>query len=246
MAASFGSQRYYLKPMFTNDTTSMHSNLSDEYYRPVASHSLPDRELLRLESDDRRLKQRIRVLKLISRIIAAALSAITLVPLVMTLVKYFQTKNVYYTVDGTRRTAWAAGTIAWYSYVYTAVAAVSFVLNAAILIAYARGVKQANAVGKVNSYWGYLVQIGHVIVWAVSAGIYRYGKEPVNGKFRDLWGWTCSTAADELQAVVTDVDFGKFCTIQVDRVIQSVGFDTDEQYRPRPSGLGLPMWLPVS
>ncbi|KAK5133025.1 hypothetical protein LTR08_008230 [Meristemomyces frigidus] len=205
----------HLKPMFNNDANPMDSGLSDEYYKPVASQPVSDRELLRLDVNDRRLKQRIRVLKLISRIVAAIMSAVTLAPLIMTLVKFFQTKNVYFTVDGVERTAWAADSITWYTYMYTGVAAVSFVLNSAIMIAYTRGVKQANAADKINSYWSHLIQFGRIVVWAVSAGIYRYGKEPVNSKFRDLWGWTCSTAANELQTVVTNINYNRYCNVQV-------------------------------
>lgn len=82
-----------LKPMFNNDATSMNSGLSDGYYRPVATHPVPDDELLRLEARDSRLKQRIRILKFISRVVAMILSATTLAPLAMTLVKFFETRN---------------------------------------------------------------------------------------------------------------------------------------------------------
>lgn len=201
--------------MFNADTTSLHSGLSDEYYKPIAAHPLPDAELARLESRDQRLKYRIRVLRLISRVVAAILSATTLAPLAMTIIKFLQTRNVYYEVDGKQRTAWANDTITWYTYMYFGVALVSFVFNAAILIAYWKGVKQANSADKVAGWWSHLIMVFHIVVWGVSAGLYRYGKEPVNGKFRDLWGWTCSTAAEELQPIVTDVKFALYCNVQV-------------------------------
>jgi hypothetical protein len=31
--------------------------------------------------------------------------------------------------------------------------------------------------------------VGHVLIWIVGVAIYRYGKQPVGGRFRDLWGW---------------------------------------------------------
>ncbi|KAK5126462.1 hypothetical protein LTR85_010698 [Meristemomyces frigidus] len=207
-----------LKPMFSGAANARQPELSGEYYRPVATHPVPDNELLRLEAHDSRLKQRIRILKFVSRVVAMIMSATTLAPLVMTLVKYLETRNVYYTVDGQQRTAWANNSITWYTYMYTAVAAVSFILNSIILFAYWRGVKQANAADKVAGYWSNILLVGHIVVWAVSAGIYRYGKNPVNGKFRDLWGWSCSSTADEIQAVITDVNFGKFCNIQASAV----------------------------
>ncbi|KAK6389519.1 hypothetical protein LTR65_006690 [Meristemomyces frigidus] len=220
MAYDYGRQHQQpaddirLKPMFSDDVNSMGSRLSDEYYRPVATHPVPDAELSRLEAHDRRLKHRVRVLKFVSRVVASAMSAITLAPLVMTLVKYLETRNTYYNVNGIDRTAWPNNSNTWYTYMYTAVAAISFLLNTAIVIAYWKGVKQANSADKVAGYWSNILLVGHIVVWAVSAGVYRYGKEPVNGHFKDLWGWSCSTAADELQAVITDVKFGTYCNIQ--------------------------------
>jgi hypothetical protein len=51
----------------------------------------------------------------------------------------------------------------------------------------------------------------HVIVWGVSVGLYKYAN---TGK--DLWGWSCGDAADEIQDEVKSfLDFGKLCTMQV-------------------------------
>ena len=202
-----------LKPMFTNTAQSIRSNSSDEYYKPVATQQIPDRELLSLEVEDQRLKTRIRLLRLISRLIAAVLSAVTLTPQAMTIAKYLQTEHKPVTPDG--QTAWASDCVTAYTYMYTGVSAVSVALHTAILIAYTRGVKRANAVNSINSYWSYAVEFGHVIVWVLGAGAYRYGKGPVQGHAKDLWGWTCSAEAEKLQAVVRDVDFDVFCRIQV-------------------------------
>lgn len=98
---------------------------------------------------------------------------------------------------------------------YTAVSAISFLLNFAVLVSYLRGIKAANKTDQISTIWSWLTIVTHVVTWAVAAGIYRYGKEPVDGKFKDLWGWTCSTSAAELQAVLTSVDFSKYCTVQV-------------------------------
>jgi hypothetical protein len=64
------------------------------------------------------------------------------------------------------------------------------------------------------SYWTYAVWTVQIVVWAVSAGVYRYGREPVDGKFKDLWGWTCSFGARELQDVLPSVEFARYCRIQ--------------------------------
>ncbi|RMY76715.1 hypothetical protein D0863_01786 [Hortaea werneckii] len=203
-----------LEPVPNYETASVRSGLNHDHYQPLTPYAIPDAELQRIEARDRRVKLWIRILKFLERIISLTLSILTLIPLVMTLVKFFQTRDIYFTVDGTQRTAWAKNSITWYTYLYTAVAGISCLFNTAIILAYISGVRRANAVGDVASKWEYLVQGSQIVVWAVSAGIYRYGREPVDGKFRDLWGWTCSQDAAALQAVMDDVDFEKYCGLQ--------------------------------
>ncbi|KAK3697625.1 hypothetical protein LTR37_017363 [Vermiconidia calcicola] len=183
-------------------------------YRPVAPLPASDAKLVRLEARDAKLKQRIRQLRLISRSLAVFLSAATVVPLAMTLVKFFQTRDPYFSVDGEQRTAWAAETHTWYTYMYFGIALVSCVVDTLVLVFYCRGVKSANAVSQVAGYWSGALFVGHVVVWTISVAIYRYGKELVDGSFQNLWGWTCSTAAEELQSQLTNVNFSKYCTVQ--------------------------------
>lgn len=98
---------------------------------------------------------------------------------------------------------------------YAAVSAVSFLLNFAVLISYLRGTKSANKADQISTIWSWATIITHIVTWAVAVSVYRYGKEPVDGRFKDLWGWTCSTTAAELQEVLISVDFAKYCTVQV-------------------------------
>lgn len=180
-----------LKPMLQNQAPSLFAG-SDSYngaYNPIAGNPIRNQDTNPLTVADQRLKQRIRILKLISRIIALVLSLATLVPLTMTLTKFFTTKNDILVVNGQERTAWAKDSRTWYTYMYFGVALTSFVFDLAIVVAYCRGVKKANKVATVATWWSTTVQVGHVVVWIVSAAVYRYGKEPVDGKFRDLWGW---------------------------------------------------------
>lgn len=97
---------------------------------------------------------------------------------------------------------------------YASIAGISFIINAIIMLSYCRSIRAANRAATVSTWWTWIIFSTHVVIWAVSAGIYRYGKEPVDGKFRDLWGWTCSSMAKELQQALTSVDFEKYCTVQ--------------------------------
>lgn len=181
----------YAKPMHKAQASSYSYalNSGDDTYRLIAPDASLSEEYNKSQASDQRLKYRIRVLKLVSRVIALIMSITTLVPITMTLVKFLLTKNTTFVVNGKERTAWAADTITWYTYMYFGVSLISAVFNLAIVVAYCRGVKKANNVADVASWWGYIVLLGHVVVWIVSVAIYRYGKEPVAGKFRDLWGW---------------------------------------------------------
>lgn len=158
-------------------------------YKAVPGHANNDHHLNLMRTTDQRLKYRIRVLRLVSRILALGLSFATLVPLVMTLVKFFQTKDDYFTVNGKTRTAWPQDPITWYTWMYFGVSLISFVFNFFTIVAYWRGTDKANKVSSVASWWTTAVLIFHIIVWAIGTVVYRYGKEPVGGKFRDLWGW---------------------------------------------------------
>lgn len=169
-----------------------------------------------------RHKRRIRILKAASRILSTILSLATSIPLAMTLVKFLQTKDEYLTVDGQSGTAWAAGTITWYTYLYFGVAAVALILNIAILASYCLcgdGVKGANRTAEVEGWWSGLQWTGEAAVWIASVVIYRYGREPdEEGKFKDLWGWTCSPVANAIQEEITNVDFSVYCNVQVSKL----------------------------
>ncbi|EME77796.1 uncharacterized protein MYCFIDRAFT_79060 [Pseudocercospora fijiensis CIRAD86] len=212
----------YLKPMHLVDTASIHSRTGSNasYYNPVPHDNNPNQshldtsELHHLETYDNNLKQRIRILKLISRISATILSAITFGFLLATIIKFLLTKDIYFEVDGVKRTAWAHNTITWYTYMYFSISAISLLLNTLILLAYIRSIRAANRVSTASTIWTWAITISHISIWIASVAIYRYGKEPVNGKFRDLWGWTCSSTAKELQDVLTSVNFQRYCNVQ--------------------------------
>jgi hypothetical protein len=181
----------HLKPMPNAQVFAYSGNsyTTQDPYQSVASDPYHSDAFTIQQATDDRLKYRIRILKLISRVVALILSLTTLAPLAMTLAKFFSTKDTLFVVNGQQRTAWAHDSITWYTYMYFGVSLVSFVFNLVIVTAYWRGIKKANNVASIASWWSTTVLVGHVLVWIVSAALYRYGKIPVDGKFRDLWGW---------------------------------------------------------
>ncbi len=55
----------------------------------------------------------------------------------------------------------------------------------------------------------------HIVGWIIVSVIYRYEKS-LHGNENDLWGWTCSTKADDIQAAFHGVvSFDALCRVQV-------------------------------
>jgi ABC-type dipeptide/oligopeptide/nickel transport system permease subunit len=99
---------------------------------------------------------------------------------------------------------------------YFGIAATSFLMNLGTLIGYFWGVKKANLVSTLSTVFNVTIAAANLLVWIIAAGIYKYEKELVeDGKHNDLWGWTCSAAADAIQhAFVNEVPFDRYCTVQ--------------------------------
>ena len=72
--------------------------------------------------------------------------------------------------------------------------------------------KHANKTEKTVGTAGFVIEMGaHIAVWIATAVAYRLGKTG-----NDLWGWTCSDKADQIQDQFQAViDFNNFCNVQV-------------------------------
>jgi len=166
---------------------------------------------------DERLKYRIRMLKLVSRLFATVISLAVFVPIAMTFNLFLQTRDTFRIVDtptgADYRTAWAKQTNPWPTYMYFAVALASLFLNASILVAYSRSIKLANIAATTSTVFEWLVILSNLIVWSVAVTLYRTEKDK-GGKPNDLWGWTCSDAARLIQHAFEEVDFNRYCGIQ--------------------------------
>ncbi|KAF2623384.1 hypothetical protein BU25DRAFT_350224, partial [Macroventuria anomochaeta] len=165
------------------------------------------------------LKARIRRFRVVSRTLSFLISIGVLAPITMTLTKFLRTQNVYRDVvqaDGTTksRTAWAHDSKVWPTYSYFAVAAISTILNFATIFSYKFGVSRANSVSYITSLFSWGIMLGNLVVWAVAAGVYRDEKDK-HGKSNDLWGWTCSPAAQAIQRdFAGELDFNAYCNVQ--------------------------------
>lgn len=165
------------------------------------------------------LKSRIRRFRILSRVLSFLISIGVLTPITMTLVKFLQTQNIYRTIalpDGstTYRTAWAHSSRTWPTYSYFGVALLSTVLNFATIFSYKFGVGRANTASYIASVFSWVDMLGNLGVWIAAAVVYRKEKDK-HGKSNDLWGWTCSTAAQVIQRdFAEEVNFNTYCNIQ--------------------------------
>jgi branched-subunit amino acid transport protein len=150
---------YYHQPpeplQLTHTSTTSIPHVHADAYGPLASDPDPDPDapLHRLlAQEDLALKHRIRLLRFLSRLVSALLAAITLSLLATTIEKFLLTRHTYYVVAGVRRTAWATDSVTWYTYMYAGVAAVSVVLDLAVLGCYAKDVRSANRAAEIGRF----------------------------------------------------------------------------------------------
>ncbi|KAI9799026.1 MAG: hypothetical protein M1825_004922 [Sarcosagium campestre] len=184
-------------------------------YDHVPSQYTED-QVEKLRSHDEKLKRNIRLLRILSRFATAVLSAVIVGIMAATVSKYLSTKDILVEVDGKPRGPWANGTKMWPTIMLFVISGISLILNLFILVAYYFSFQAANRTAIVSSIFTFVVFVGHVVVWIVVTGLYKYAKDHKdNGKHLDLWGWACSTAADAIQDDFKDVvNFKKSCNIQ--------------------------------
>ncbi|RDL36136.1 uncharacterized protein BP5553_06748 [Venustampulla echinocandica] len=190
-----------------NSTVTTSSFASKEPLRNSTKDLTPT--IAEYEKKDLRYKRVIRVLRFISRFVSLVLNGIMMGTMSYSIVKYYLTKNRV--VAGNLHPWGSTSAKVWPSFMLLAIATVTFFLNLITLCAYCcGGVKAANKASNFTSYAGYLFTAAHFVSWAIAAGLYRFARTG-----NDLWGYSCSNAADSIQEQVASfLDFGKLCTMQ--------------------------------
>ncbi|PVH87620.1 hypothetical protein DL98DRAFT_251731 [Cadophora sp. DSE1049] len=143
-----------------------------------------------LSEQDKKLKNRIRYLRLLSRLAGTAIALTTLSQEGQTIHSFLTTQD---TIRGGRG-PWAKQTELWSSIMMFALSLITALLGFGIIIAYFFSIKAANTVAGIQGGIGMAVDITHLAIWIAVAVAYRVAK---NGK--DLWGWACSPVAQNIQ-----------------------------------------------
>jgi hypothetical protein len=87
------------------------------------------------------------------------------------------------------------------------VSVITCIVGFVMISAYVISIKAANKVSTVWTSFAVFVELGHIAIWIAIAVYYRAGKNE-----QDLWGWSCSSGAANIQENFQDVlNFSQVC-----------------------------------
>jgi len=155
-----------------------------------------------------KLKTWVRILRFVAQGVTTLFSAVMFAIMIYVNNTYSTTKDTIREA----RTPWPSrGTKLWPTIMLSAASGLTLVLSLVTLFSYCCCWKRARASWKVTVA-RYII---HIVGWIIVSGIYRYEKS-LHGNENDLWGWTCSTNADDIQAAFHGVvSFDALCRVQV-------------------------------
>ena len=146
----------------------------------------------------------LRIYLIIQYILNSILAITIIAIMVLTLVKYNSTKSV--------KGAWPANAILSPTFLMLVVSVLNVFMDAINLLVQCCGARAIRAMGaivtKVRNFTGFL----SAVMPAIAAGFAAFAKNSTNGS--DLWGWSCSDAADAMQSVNSS---GTICMTNVSK-----------------------------
>ena len=155
-----------------------------------------------------KLKRWLQMIRVGAQGVSTILSVIMFGIMIYVNVKFYTTKGTIR--DG--RNPWPlAGTKLWPAIMLLVASGTTLVLSLVVLFNYCCNRRRAQASWKLTVV-RYVI---HILAWIVVSVIYRYEKS-LHGNNNDLWGWSCSSKANQIQAAFNGVvDFKLLCSIQV-------------------------------
>lgn len=162
-----------------------------------------------------RFDQWLRMLTAVSGAVSTLLSVIMFGIMLYVNITFMTTKgtNRDVTTQGTTvsRNPWPLhGTKLWPAIMLLVASGVTLVISVVILCSY------CCCRSRYERSWKLTIAkyVVHILAWAIVAVVYRYEKG-LHGNNNDLWGWSCSTKAKDIQVAFNGVvDFSKLCTLQ--------------------------------
>ena len=155
-----------------------------------------------------KLKRWLRILQLAAQACSVLFTGIMFGIMIYVNAKFYTTKDIER--DG--RTAWPTdGTKEWPSIMLLAASGATLLMAVVVLFGYCCCWK------KMRTSWKFTVlrYVVQISAWILVSFLYRYEKG-LHGNNNDLWGWSCSTKANDIQAAFNGVvDFSILCKVQV-------------------------------
>jgi hypothetical protein len=98
------------------------------------------------------------------------------------------------------------------------VSSLTLVISILIIVGYLWSISHANRMSDtLGTATTVIEMIAHLAIWIGTAVAYRVARTG-----NDLWGWSCSDAADKIQSVFQEVDFGANCDSQTNSWYASI------------------------
>lgn len=200
----------------SNNWTAKRPHPPDPATKPLVNSShVPVPQPLKIQTPNSRLRQRkyqtlkryLRIGKIITQVITILFSTTMFAIMVFMAIKFQTTKNEF----RGGRTAWPKQPKLWPMFMLLVGAGLTLILSVITLLWYCCAFNKARRSWKLTVV-KYVIHIG---AWLVISALYRYEKD-TNGVENDLWGWSCSTTAADIQAEFSGVlNFSSLCSVQV-------------------------------
>ena len=147
-------------------------------------------------------------LNFVIRLFSTLMSGYCLGSMLYALITYNNTKDK--TLSNGQQ-PWSPTTVLWPTYLVLGTAALTLLMNIITMCLYFKGSGAADRSDNVSGYIGIALAAVNAVVWAVNAGLFKMANTG-----NDLWGWSCSPAADALKDEVQGVlNFNTLCQVQV-------------------------------
>ena len=172
-------------------------------YSPCSYQSKPGHAPFHLRKSFNSLRRYTGILTILSTSISAVLSVGMEVIMVYMTYTFYHTKGHDPSYDQ-RSGPWAKHTKLWPTYLLLGASGITCLLSLGILVA-------TCCKSRKKALFSVFYHIVHVLLWAGVTVLYRVGKTG-----DDLWGWSCSENADNIQDLFKGVvNFNGLCKLQV-------------------------------
>jgi len=130
-------------------------------------------------------------LNFVVRLLSTIISGYCVGSMLYAIITYCNTKNM---MLSNGQHPWSPDTVLWPTYLVLATAALTLLMNTITMCLYFKGSAAADRSDSISGCIEIALAGANAVVWAVNAGLFKMANTG-----NDLWGWSCSPAADALK-----------------------------------------------